>query len=169
MTTLTLERAQLRPTRTDLPAESRRVCIELLNTRLADAVDLMLQAKQAHWNVRGPSFFSLHQLFDRVHGKLTEHVDLLAERAVQLGGTAEGTVEAAAARSSLPPYGLDLPRQDAHLEALSASLSTFSARLRDSIAMAAETGDATTADVLTQISRGADESLWMVEAHQSAA
>jgi starvation-inducible DNA-binding protein len=69
MTTQILEREERRPTRTDLPAENRRVCIELPNTRLADALDLMMQAKQAHWNVRGPSFFGPHQLFDEVHGK----------------------------------------------------------------------------------------------------
>jgi len=53
-------------TRNDLPANTRTKVIELLNARLADAIDLGAQTKHAHWNVKGPNFIALHELFDKV-------------------------------------------------------------------------------------------------------
>src|SRR6185295_17135145 len=88
-------------------AEKRRVELNaLMNQRLADAVDLQLQLKQAHWNVKGPHFIGLHELFDKVNEAVASYVDLIAERVVQLGGIAEGTVRAAAQRSRLAEYPL---------------------------------------------------------------
>src|SRR5207253_4187716 len=74
------------PTRNDLPESARIKLVELLNARLADAIDLQTQCKQAHWNVKGPEFIALHKLFDEVNDAVEEYVDLIAERAVQLGG-----------------------------------------------------------------------------------
>ena len=48
-------------TKNDIPEKTRAVLVELLNARLADSVDLMHQAKEAHWNVKGPSFIALHK------------------------------------------------------------------------------------------------------------
>src|SRR5439155_6610562 len=93
-------------TRNDLPEDARMKLVELLNTRLADAIDLQTQCKQAHWNVKGPDFIALHKLFDEVNGAVEEYVDLIAERAVQLGGVADGTARVAAKRPSLPEYAL---------------------------------------------------------------
>src|SRR5437660_9218703 len=73
-------------------SQNRRVEINaLLNQRLADAVDLQTQMKQAHWNVKGPHFIGLHELFDKTDEAVEAYVDLIAERIVQLGGIAEGT------------------------------------------------------------------------------
>src|SRR5579883_3439130 len=89
------------PTKNDLPETSRSKLVELLNARLADAIDLQTQCKQAHWNVKGPSFIALHELFDKVNEDVEEYVDTIAERAVQLGGVAEGTSRVVAKRSAL--------------------------------------------------------------------
>ena len=78
-------------TKNDLPESTRTQVIETLNLRLADAVALQTQAKQAHWNVKGPHFIGLHELFDDVSDAVLEYTDLIAERVVQLGGVAEGT------------------------------------------------------------------------------
>ena len=78
-------------TKNSLVEAVRTEIVPLLNDRLADAVDLFDQAKHAHWNVKGPQFIALHQLFDTIAGHLEGFADLLAERAVQLGGVAEGT------------------------------------------------------------------------------
>src|SRR5687767_1180465 len=50
-------------TRNDLPDNTRKAMIALLNARLVDAIDLRLAVKQAHWNVKGPTFIALHELF----------------------------------------------------------------------------------------------------------
>jgi len=72
-------------TRIDIGEGTRAEMIELLNARLADALDLYSQAKQAHWNVKGSDFIQLHELFDTLAGDVLSFVDLIAERATALG------------------------------------------------------------------------------------
>ena len=134
--------------------------IELLNQQLADALDVALQAKQAHWNVKGPSFIALHELFDEVVDELFEHADDLAERAVELGGTAFGAARGAAKTSRLPEYPLDIGSGREHVMALSGALATFGASARAGIDAANALGDGDTADLFTEISRGVDKLLW---------
>ena len=155
-------------TKHDLPEASREQVVRLLGQRLADCLDLQSQCKQAHWNVKGPHFMSLHLLFDQVNEDVEGYVDTMAERIVQLGGIAEGTVRAVAARSALIDYPLALSSGDEHVAALSDSLSQFGRTLRVGIEEMNDLTDAGSADILTEISRGVDKWLWFVEAHQQA-
>jgi starvation-inducible DNA-binding protein len=157
---------RLYPTRNDLPEGTRAQVVGLLNLRLADAIDLQTQCKQAHWNVKGPAFIALHKLFDDINESVEEYVDLIAERIVQLGGIAEGTAGIVAKRSSLPGYPLTLSTGDDHVAALSDALAGFGRTARIGIEEMNELEDAGSADVLTEISRGIDQWLWFVEAHQ---
>jgi len=152
----------------DLPRERRSELIQLLNQRLADAVDLVTQTKQAHWNVKGPQFIALHKLFDEIYEEVGEYVDLIAERIVQLGGIAEGTARVASARSRLEEYPLDIAEGTAHVQALSKSLAAFGHEVRLAIDEADDLDDADTADIFTEVSRGIEKWLWMVEAHLQA-
>jgi starvation-inducible DNA-binding protein len=153
----------------DLPKAGRIELNHLLNQRLAEAVDLQSQAKQAHWNVKGPHFIGLHKLFDEVYEEVGEYVDLIAERIAQLGGVAEGTVRVAAGRSRLEEYPLDIAEGPAHVQALSKALGAFGHEVRLAIDEADELDDADTADLFTEVSRGIDKLAWMVEAHLQAA
>jgi starvation-inducible DNA-binding protein len=158
--------ARLYPTKNDLPEPTRREAIGLLNQRLADCIDLQTQCKQAHWNVKGPTFIALHKLFDEVNEDVEEYVDLLAERVVQLGGIAEGTVGVVAKRSTLIDYPLALSAGSEHVAALSDALAMFGRSARVGIEEMNELEDADSADIFTEISRGVDKWLWFVEAHQ---
>ncbi|MDF3058992.1 MAG: starvation/stationary phase protection protein Dps [Rariglobus sp.] len=149
----------------DQPEARRIAVVALLNAQLADVLDLGLQAKQAHWNVKGPQFAALHGLFDDVAEALDEFADDLAERAVQLGGVARGTLQVLARESRLEAYPLDAFAGAEHLWALSAALARFAHTAREAIHAAEKTGDAGTVDVLTEVSRGVDTLLWKVEAH----
>lgn len=155
-------------TRNDLSARTRARVVPLLNARLADAIDLQLQAKQAHWNVKGPQFIALHELFDQIAGDLGGQVDDVAERITALGGVAEGTVQAVAGRSRLDAYPLEISEGRAHLDALAAALARFAKSVRKAIDEAGKAGDADTSDLFTGISRSADKNLWLVEAHLQA-
>jgi starvation-inducible DNA-binding protein len=155
-------------TRIDLAAKSRTRMIELLNARLADAIDLQRQAKQAHWNVKGPGFIALHELFDRLAGEVDGYVDEMAERITAMGGVAEGTVQAVAGRSKLAAFPLDIAEGRAHLDALAAAYARFAKSARKAIDEAAKAGDAGTSDLFTGISRGVDKGLWLLEAHLQA-
>ncbi len=152
-------------TKNDLPSKVRSKVVGILGDRLADATDVMLASKQAHWNVKGRTFFQLHELFDKINESAEEWVDLLAERIVQLGGTADGTVQAAAKRSSMAPYPLEITRDEDHVEAMSNALASFGKKVRAAIDKTGKAGDADTADIFTEISRDVDKYLWFVEAH----
>jgi starvation-inducible DNA-binding protein len=152
-------------TKIDLPDKTRRNVIVILNDRLSDAIDLQSQVKQAHWNVKGPHFIALHELFDKISDVVLEQIDEIAERITSLGGTAEGTVAMAAKRSKLKNYPLSITAGKDHLFYLSTQLSMFGKAVRSGIDETGELGDADSADLFTQISRENDKYLWFLEAH----
>jgi starvation-inducible DNA-binding protein len=156
--------SNMHTTRIDLPDRTRIEMIDLLNRRLAESLDLALQARHAHWNVRGRQFMSLHDLFARLYSDLDAFADLLAERVVQLGGLAEGTIEAVADRSDLPRYGDSREGVD-HTRSITAALASWSSVVRSSIRSATELNDPVTVDILTEVARGVDKWLWLVDAH----
>lgn len=152
-------------TKNDLPKATRVRLIELLDARLADATDVQTQLKQAHWNVKGPTFIALHELFDKINEAVEDYVDDLAERAVQLGGVAHGTARQVAKRSTMPEFPEISAARD-HVEAVAKLLAAFGKLVRAAIDQADKLGDKDTADLFTEISRGVDKWLWFVEAHQ---
>jgi starvation-inducible DNA-binding protein len=162
------EKARLYKTGNDIDPERRTELNLLMNQRLASAVDLQMQLKQAHWNVKGPNFIGLHELFDKIDESVEDYVDQIAERIVQLGGIAEGTVRVSAARSRLGEYPLSIADGAAHVNAVGTALSTFGEEARGTIDEANALEDADTADLFTEISRGIDKWLWFVEAHAQA-
>ena len=155
-------------TRNDLSGDSRTKAIRLLNARLADAIDLGLQAKHAHWNVKGPHFIALHELFDKLAEEIAEHADTIAERVTALGGTAGGTLGVVARVTSLPAYPEGICAGLAHVEALAGAVADFGRKVRSAIDEAQAFGDADTADLFTEVSRATDKQLWFLEAHLHA-
>ena len=154
-------------TKNTLPDNTRLSIITILQQSLIDAIDLGAQTKQAHWTVKGPSFIALHELFDQLHADVDGFADLLAERIVILGGQPQGTIESVESHSRLAIYPPDISSQDAHIEHLSSSFAKFSEALRGAISEASEIGDEVSADIFTEITRGADKALWLIEAHVS--
>lgn len=159
---------ELHETKIDLAKGKREKLIAILNQSLADSIDLVYQAKQAHWNVKGPNFIALHELFDRVATELDTHVDDIAERITSLGGVAMGTVRLSAENSSLAEYPHEISDGTAHVDALSTALSDFGKKARKNIDATDELGDKDTADLYTGVSRNVDKLLWFVEAHNQA-
>ena len=152
-------------TRNDLASNAKTVAIAVLNARLADGIDLALLTKQAHWNIKGPQFIALHEMIDGFRTELDTHVDTMAERIVQLGGTALGTTQAVGAASTLAPYPTDIYASDDHLRALADRYAKAANLVRAAIDEADEAGDADTADIFTAYSRALDKALWFLEAH----
>jgi len=148
--------------------EQQAKLIEILNRRLADAIDLQLQSRQAYWNVKGPNFMALRELFDKVAEGVEEYASLIAGRIVQLGGTAEGTAHAVAGRSSLDRYSLATAVGNGHIDALAATLTDFGRHVRYAYGQATELQDADTAAIFTEIARGIDKWLWFVETSRQA-
>lgn len=157
--------ARTHATKNDLKSNAKQASIELCNARLADAIDLALITKQAHWNLKGPRFIAIHEMLDMFRGQLDTHVDTIAERAVQLGGTALGTSQVVAKASTVKPYPTDIYKIDDHLHALIDSYAKVANATRKAIDESDEAGDADTADIFTAASRDLDKALWFLEAH----
>lgn len=152
-------------TSVNLSESTRQQVIDILNARLADTIDLKTQTKQAHWNVKGPEFFQLHELFDSIAGHLEGAADTIAERVTALGGYALGTARLAASGSAIPEYDLDAVGGLDHVVALSTRLAQAANQFRIDIDHTDDLGDKATADLFTQLAREADKDLWFLEAH----
>jgi starvation-inducible DNA-binding protein len=153
-------------TRTNLDAELREKIVRLLSQRLADAFDLYSQPKQAHWNVNG--LHVLHELFDKLAAHLLDEVDSITERLAALEGSARGTARQSAAALIGPEYPPDATAGMQHVEALAERYATLAATCRSAIDAGSQLGDADTADLFTEVSRGLDRSLWLRESHLTA-
>jgi starvation-inducible DNA-binding protein len=156
---------RLFPTRNFLDQQVRSTSITALNQVLADITAVTMQVKTAHWNVRGPNFYQLHELFEDVADTLEAFTDDIAERATALGGRAQGTAPVVARESYVPQMPATLSDEQALLEAIAASLARFDATLYEQINAVSEQGDLDTADLLNEVSRGVSKALWFVEAH----
>ena len=155
----------MNPTRNGLSENTRKAVIDVLNARLADALDLAAIAKQAHWNVKGPHFMPLHELFDSLTDSVRDHADEMAERAVALGGTAAGRTQDVSNASQLAEYPADLVKGSDHVTAVADCLATVANAMRDAIDATDEAGDAVTADLFTGVAADLDKQLWFIESH----
>lgn len=135
----------------------------LMNQRLAEAVDLQTQVKQACWNVKRNRTASLHELFDEIAREVECYSDMVAERIVQLGGIARGTVRAAAVYSRLDEYPLVVGSGN-HVEAVARALADFRRDAYASIGEMSDLGDEDTANLFAEICCGIDKWLEIVQA-----
>jgi len=156
---------KLHKTRIEIPEAARKDLVALLNVQLANLADLQSQTKHAHWNVKGPQFWSLHELFDDLADKANEHADEVAERLTALGGVANGTVRHAAAASQLAEYSAGAFHGLAAVKAVADAFGTAANAARAGIDAAEELGDPVTADLLTSLAGELDTSLYFLESH----
>ncbi|MEM1365104.1 MAG: DNA starvation/stationary phase protection protein Dps, partial [Pseudomonadota bacterium] len=144
---------------------TRNEVVELLNARMADAIDLTLAVKQAHWNLKGTGFVGVHELLDTVADNLRDGVDTMAERAVILGGIARGTAQVTAEKSSLEPYPTEIVDIQEHIDALVERFKDFGEKVRKAAEAAEEAGDGDTEDLFVEVSRTTDKDAWFIGAN----
>ena len=120
-------------THNTLSENIRAYSVELLNKRLAAAIDLHAQVNQTRWNVCGLSFIAIHEPFDKVSSEVGNYSDLIADRAGGLDGATYGTVQVAAARSFLVPYPLGVADEQEHVFVVCGTLAAFGQSARPSI------------------------------------
>ncbi|GLQ11991.1 DNA protection during starvation protein [Devosia yakushimensis] len=146
-------------------SNAKSAVIDILNGRLADAIDLALITKQAHWNLKGPNFIAVHEMLDPMRAAIDTHADTIAERVAQLDGIALGTSQIVAKATRLDPYPTDIRKSSDHLAALAERYAALANQVRKDIDATAEAGDADAADILTAFSRDLDKNLWFIKSH----
>jgi starvation-inducible DNA-binding protein len=149
----------------DIEASKRQQMITVLNQQLADTFDMMSIMKQAHWNVKGPQFIALHELFDEIANGLVPYVDMIAERVTALGGMAMGTVRMAAEASRLDAYPTEVVNSLETVRVVADRLADLAASTREAGDRAEELHDMDTNDLFLEVSRDLDKWLWFLEAH----
>lgn len=161
----TTKKPKIFDTSIDIEQEARQQLIEVLNAQLADTFDMFSLAKQAHWNVKGPQFFQLHELFDLIAEGLLPYIDMIAERVTALGGMAMGTVRMAADASRLEAYPTDVIGSLETVRVVADRLADLAASTRQAADKAEELEDMDTNDLFIEVSRDLDKWLWFLEAH----
>jgi starvation-inducible DNA-binding protein len=138
--------------------------IDALRQVVADSYALIGQTHICHWNVRGPSFFSLHGAFEAQYTELFAAVDEIAERIRALGALAPGGLGNLAKMAGTPEIAEDASAQEMvkHLVELNRKVVSTLSRARD---LAAEGGDAQTEDLLIARIQTHDKTIWMLESY----
>ena len=160
--------AKVYQTRVALSPEQKTKTVEVMQQRLAEALDMYSQAKFAHWNVKGVNFYQLHLVFDSVAETIFPQIDHIAERLTQLGGVANGTVRQAANVSQIPEYDTSLVAGMDHVKALADALGHYCEELREASSKIDDIGDEPTSDFFKQLVVEAEEQLYFLESHLEA-
>ncbi len=155
----------MHPTSLTISEDVRIQLAALLNQQLADITALVGQLKQAHWNVKGLHFITFHQLFDDVHANLHPYIDDIAERIVQLGGVAQGTVQDAAQNTNIPTLPEGAYTAEFILPILVRHYAQLANNIRSALDVVDDLDDDVTEDLLIDLLRKMEKDLWFLEAH----
>jgi starvation-inducible DNA-binding protein len=138
--------------------------IGILEGALSGTVYVYLLVKTAHWNIRGPRFIALHELFDEVAQSMLEFVDVVAERIGALDAPVTGALPQSLEQQDLALKDLT---EDGYLELVHSLLARRVGELRDEIEVFERAGDFTTVDILTDVLRETEKQAWLVRSHIS--
>ncbi len=145
--------------------DDRLAAAEMLQELVVDVTDLSLIGKQAHWNLRGPSFRDLHLQLDELVDVAREGADTLAERLLQLGVAADGRADTLAKNSHLDKFPEGRISDEEVVERMVAALGTVSQVGHSRLGQLGEL-DPVSQDLVISVLEGIEKQLWMFEAHR---
>jgi len=144
-----------------ISTEQRIEIAEGLSRLLADSYSLYLKTHNYHWNVEGPQFNTLHQMFETHYTELATAVDEIAERIRALGVKAPGSYSKYAALTSVDEGTGDEDASEM-IRQLVIGQETVARTARSVIEVAGAANDEPTADLLTQRMQIHEKNAWML-------
>lgn len=145
-----------------LEVDVRVPIIKILNSILSNEAVLTLKTRNAHWNVRGLSFFELHILFDTQYKQLNDISDEIAERVRMVGGVAMGSFAEYLTHTQLE----DRPAEVPDILHLLADHETIIRYLHEDIRKCNdEFVDEGTSDLLVSVMRMHEKMAWMLRSY----
>ncbi len=137
-----------------------------LQDSLVELIDLSLQAKQAHWNVVGPTFGPVHAFLDSLTDEYRDWYDTVAERLAAIGVAPDGRSTTVATSTPLDQLPEGQIQDQALLGLFDERVTVVAGHIRDRVTQLAEV-DAASQDVLIEILRGLEKQRWMLRAHRA--
>ena len=138
-----------------LSAITKAKSVDILQRQLTSAIDLYLKIRQAHWNVKGSNFLSVHGLLGDIYGRVADQADDMAERIVQLGGIANG--------SSVKDIKSTTTSSTTIAGMIAGDLAAYSADLLEAFNDTTKIGDHGTANLLIDFCNFVDKDVWLLE------
>lgn len=151
------------PITSTLTDEQRRIAGEALQGTVVDLIDLTLIAKQAHWNVIGRNFRSVHLALDELVAVAREYTDEAAERATSIGVPPDGRASTVAGQSGAKGIGEGWTKDEDIINLIVENLAAVIDRLRERIKITDEP-DPVTQDLLIAITARLEQLHWMWQA-----
>ncbi|MEU7987817.1 Dps family protein [Streptosporangium canum] len=148
-----------------LKPEDKKVVAVALQGALVDLLDLSLLGKQAHWNVIGHNFRSLHLQLDKIVSAARNHADTVAERAVAIGANPDGRASTLASTTEVPQLETGYINDGKVVAAMTDILGSIIRRMRERIT-ATDEPDPVTQDILIEITQDLEKHHWMIEAQR---
>lgn len=146
-----------------LTEEQRMGVIKMLNSDVSDAYLLLIKTKKFHWDVVGPQFRSLHEIWEEQYQALTENIDAMAERIRALGGYPVGTAQGFLENATIKEQADNIPVATEMVATLVEDHEQIIRNLREHIdACSEQFHDEGTADFLTGLMEQHEEMAWML-------
>lgn len=139
------------------------IVTDALQQTLVDLISVELQGKQAHWNIHGPSFRSLHLALDEVVGVARTQLDNVAERIAQIGESPDGRAETVAATTTLDPIDGGPLEADKTYLLMAEKVQAVSDKIKESIKPVDDV-DPVSGDLLIAASEALDVQAWFLRA-----
>ena len=144
-----------------LTAEQRATLAKGLRSVMGDTYALYVKTHGYHWNVTGPRFKSLHEMFMEQYTELWTALDEIAERLRAIGEFAPGSTEAILENATIKPDNSQ-PDAEAMIENLAKGHDMLSTTLKKALEGANEVGDDVTVDLYTQRMTISQKTAWML-------
>lgn len=148
-----------------LPYEVRQEVTDILEYRIADFIEFRAQLRQAHWNIKDPLFYFLHQMFDDLADQVDDITDTIAERSTSLGCLIHGTSKMVADRTTLKELDIEIRCANGLLTQLVNNCAKLAEDILNDSKKIAVIGDSVSSEVLSGATAEIDKILWFLESH----